>query len=67
MEFSALAYFFAKEMYEKTGIPVGLINSSWGGTPVEAWISEEGLKEFPYISIANACMKMMPIAAISRN
>lgn len=47
MEFSALAYFFAKEMYEKTGIPVGLINSSWGGTPVEAWISEEGLKEFP--------------------
>lgn len=29
MEFSALAYFFAKEMYEKTGIPVGLINSSW--------------------------------------
>ncbi len=47
MEFSALAYFFAKEMYEKTGAPIGLINSSWGGTPVEAWISEEGLKEFP--------------------
>lgn len=47
MDFSALAYFFAKEMYEKTGIPVGIINSSWGGTPVEAWISEEGLKEFP--------------------
>ena len=47
MDFSALAYFFAKEMYEKTGIPIGLINSSWGGTPVEAWISEEGLKEFP--------------------
>lgn len=47
MNFSALAYFFAKAMYEKSGIPVGLINSSWGGTPVEAWISEEGLKEFP--------------------
>lgn len=47
MSFSALAYFFAKEMYAKTGVPVGLINSSWGGTPVEAWISEEGLKEFP--------------------
>lgn len=47
MEFSALAYFFAKEMYEKTGVAIGLINSSWGGTPVEAWISEEGLKEFP--------------------
>lgn len=47
MDFSALAYFFAKDMYEKTGIAIGLINSSWGGTPVEAWISEEGLKEFP--------------------
>ena len=47
MDFSALAYFFAKEMYAQTGVPVGLINSSWGGTPVEAWISEEGLKEFP--------------------
>lgn len=47
MEFSALAYFFAKAAYEKNGIPVGLINSSWGGTPVEAWISEEGLKDFP--------------------
>lgn len=47
MNFSALAYFFAKAAYEKTGIPVGLINSSWGGTPVEAWISEEGLKKFP--------------------
>ena len=47
MNFSALAYFFAKEMYEKTKVPVDIINSSWGGTPIEAWISEEGLKEFP--------------------
>ena len=47
MNFSALGYFFSKAMYEKNNIPVGLINSSWGGTPVEAWISEEGLKEFP--------------------
>ena len=47
MEFSALAYFFAKELYERTGIPVGLVNASWGGTPVEAWMSEEALKPFP--------------------
>ena len=47
MNFSALGYFFAKAMYEKNSIPVGLINSSWGGTPVGGWISEEGLKEFP--------------------
>jgi Domain of unknown function (DUF303). len=47
MEYAALCYFFAKAIYEKTGVPVGIINSSWGGTPVEAWISEDGIKEFP--------------------
>lgn len=51
MEFSALAYFFAKAMYRETGIPVGLVNASWGGTPVEAWMSEETLMDYPqYIS-----------------
>ena len=45
--FSALAYFFAKALYEKTGVPVGLVNASWGGTPIESWISEEGLADFP--------------------
>lgn len=47
MSFSALAYFFAKAAYARAGVPIGLIHASWGGTPVEAWISEEGLKEFP--------------------
>lgn len=47
MNFSALGYFFAKSLYEKTGVPVGIIKSCWGGTPVEAWISEESIKNFP--------------------
>lgn len=47
MNFSALAYFFAKELYKKTGVPVGLVNASWGGTPAEAWMSEEALTPFP--------------------
>ena len=47
MDFSALAYFFAKELYRKTGVPVGLVNASWGGTPVESWMSEEALMPFP--------------------
>ena len=47
MHFSALAYFTAKELYARTGVPVGLVNSCWGGTPVESWISEEGLEPFP--------------------
>jgi sialate O-acetylesterase len=45
--FSVVAYFFAKKLYDKYQIPIGLINASVGGTPIEAWISEEGLKEFP--------------------
>jgi len=46
-DFSAVAYFFAKELFEKTGVPVGIINSSVGGSPAEAWISEKALKPFP--------------------
>jgi sialate O-acetylesterase len=47
LKFSAVCYFFGKELYEKYKIPVGLINAALGGSPAEAWISEEGLKEFP--------------------
>ncbi|WP_181305518.1 sialate O-acetylesterase [Rufibacter sp. XAAS-G3-1] len=45
--FSAVAYFFARKLYERYKIPIGLINASVGGTPIEAWTSEEGLKDFP--------------------
>lgn len=50
LQFSATAFFFAKTIYEKYHVPVGLINASVGGTPIEAWISEDGLKEFPGLS-----------------
>lgn len=39
--FSAVAYFFGRELYQKYNVPIGLINSSWGGTNIEAWMSEE--------------------------
>ncbi len=47
--FSAVAYFFAKKIYEKYHIPIGLINASVGGTPIEAWTPKEGFKNFPDI------------------
>jgi sialate O-acetylesterase len=47
MEFSAAAYFFATALYAKYKIPIGLINSSYGGTPIHAWMSEKALKNFP--------------------
>ena len=47
LRFSVVAYFFAKKLYEKYHVPIGLINASVGGTPIEAWTSEAGLKAFP--------------------
>jgi sialate O-acetylesterase len=46
LEFSAVAYFFANTIYHKYHVPIGIINASVGGTPVEAWTSESGLKNF---------------------
>lgn len=43
-EFSSTAYFFARTITEKLGIAVGVVNSSWGGTPAETWTSHEALK-----------------------
>ena len=47
--FSAVGFFFGREIHRKTGIPVGLINSSWGGTIAEAWTSREHLEAVPFL------------------
>lgn len=39
--FSAIGYFFAKELVDKLDVPIGIINASWGGTCAEVWIDEE--------------------------
>ena len=44
--FSGVAYFFAKVIHQKYGIPVGLINASVGGTPIQAWTPEEGFQKY---------------------
>lgn len=48
--FSATAFFFGKKLHETLGVPVGLIHSSWGGTPVEAWTSAELIARRPEFS-----------------
>ena len=45
VDFSAVAYFFGRELTGKLDVPVGLIQSSWGGTSAEAWTSLESLRE----------------------
>jgi sialate O-acetylesterase len=48
-----VGYFFAKELYEKYNVPIGLINTSLGGSPAQAWLSADGLKAFPhYLQVA---------------
>ena len=45
--FGAVTFFFARRLYKEYKVPIGIINSSVGGTPIEAWISEDGLKKIP--------------------
>ena len=42
--FSAVAYFFGRDLYQKLKVPIGLISSSWGGTKAEAWTSQTVLE-----------------------
>jgi sialate O-acetylesterase len=45
--FSAVGYYFARQLRQSTGVPIGMIASYKGGTPAESWMSIEGLKESP--------------------
>jgi sialate O-acetylesterase len=45
--FGAASYFFANQLYRRYHVPIGIINSSVGGAPIQAWISAEGLKDIP--------------------
>lgn len=46
-KFSATAWFFARDLYTLLRVPIGIINSSWGGTPAEAWTDAEALRASP--------------------
>ncbi|MHB9130202.1 MAG: sialate O-acetylesterase [Armatimonadota bacterium] len=48
--FSAVAYFFGRHLHQELGVPIGLINTSWGGTVAEAWTSYAGLQAEPALS-----------------
>ena len=48
--FSAVGYFLGRRMYEQTNVPQGIIVNSWGGTPIEAWISADSLEnDYPML------------------
>jgi len=50
--FSAMSYYFALDLHTYLGVPVGVINASWGGTPIESWISPSTIMSDPLLQDA---------------
>jgi sialate O-acetylesterase len=46
-DFTAIGFFFARDLSQRLGVPVGLVNSNWGGTQIESWMSDAALKADP--------------------
>jgi sialate O-acetylesterase len=58
--FSAIGYFFARKLNKELDVPVGVINSSWGGTAAESWMPEEVIQKNDLLREAAAKQKPVP-------
>jgi sialate O-acetylesterase len=58
--FSAVAYFFGQRLNDLLNVPIGLINSSWGGTPAEVWVNSEVIASEPLLAEAAGKLKEVP-------
>lgn len=58
--FSAVGYYFGRRLHEELGVPIGLINVSWGGTPAEVWIPEARVTANPGFVEANGKQRNDP-------
>lgn len=64
---SAVAYWFAKKLHQELKVPIGLVVTSWGGTPAEAWTSYEGLYSFPhYLDIYQNKIRPLDLNGLSQ-
>ncbi len=55
-DFSAVGYFFARNLAQRLGVPVGLVHSSWGGSQIEGWISDKAMQESDVLDYYPATM-----------
>lgn len=55
--YSAVGYFFARDLFKARSVPVGMIHSSWGGTPAEAWTSYAGLTTKPTLKFYTEALR----------
>lgn len=59
-DFTAVGYFYARELYRELKVPIGLINTVWGGTRLESWISIEGMYRHRELSEAARVFEEVP-------
>jgi sialate O-acetylesterase len=59
VDFSALAYFFARDLNVKLNVPIGIVHSSWGGTPAEVWVNSNYLQNDTFL--LKAAQKLQPM------
>ena len=62
--FSAVAYYFGRKLQQDLGVPIGLIHSSWGGSPAEAWTRSEALTTFDRFSASLQLLDQNPEALL---
>lgn len=65
-EFSAAGYFFGRSLNNDLNIPIGLINTSWGGTFAEAWTSGESLEQMPYFTQSVEFIRQTPADSVEQ-
>ena len=58
-DFTAVGYFFGRDLEKARHVPVGIIHASWGGTPAEAWTSDAGLHPLPDFADTSAQLKTL--------
>lgn len=60
--FTAVGYFFGRDLQQNLHVPIGLIHASWGGTPIEAWTSAEATRTLPTLQPALANFQKIALA-----
>lgn len=65
-DFTAVGYFFARELYNELKVPIGLINTTWGGTQIESWTSREAFENSDEFKDMIAQMPMLDLDSLAK-
>ena len=65
--FTAVGYFYARKLHGELNVPIGLINTSWGGTMVETWISKEAMEKDKSLKKAIHVFEQTPADTVNKN